>query len=343
MIGDEINENGLEIQEETCEPVIEEGLIIVPEDNLVSEEEEFIESEDDDLSEGEIQDDIKIENEEVVVADIEDHPESTQTTNSRPRRANAGAGVERIQMDFKGKGYGARREFNLAMNNEEGRGDLNELSHESFMRIACDVLFAQTAKSGGSNKQMSANRGFKMYGEAAVAAIIKEFTQLTNGAAPGKPVVRPVDASTLTSDEKRKAMPAVNLIKEKWNGEIKGRTCADGSGQRKYLRHDESIASPTASLESLFVTFLIDAYERRDVATYDVPGAYLYAKLLPRENNERVLMKLTGKFVDIMCKVNPEHTKNVVMEKGKKVLYLEILRALYGCIESALRWYELYT
>jgi hypothetical protein len=54
-------------------------------------------------------------------------------------------------------------------------------------------------------------------------------------------------------------------------------------------------------------------------------------------------MKLTGKFVDIMCKVNPEHTKNVVMGKGKKVLYLEILRALYGCIESALRWYELYT
>ena len=95
---------------------------------------------------------------------------------------------------------------------------------------------------------MSATKGFKMYGEAAVAAIIKEFTQLTKGAVPGKPVVRPVDASTLTFDEKRKAMPAVNLIKEKWNGDIKGRTCADGSGQRKYLKQDEPVASPTASL-----------------------------------------------------------------------------------------------
>ena len=152
-----------------------------------------------------------------------------------------------------------------------------------------------------------------------------------------------VDASTLTFDEKRKVMPAINLMKEKWNGVIKGRTCADGSGQRKYLKQDESVASPTASLESLFVSLLIDAYEGRDVGTYDVPGAYLHAKLLPRENNERILMKLTGKFVDIMCGVNPEHSKNVVIVKGKKVLYLEILRALYGCIESALRWYELYS
>ena len=122
-----------------------------------------------------------------------------------------------------------------------------------------------------------------------------------------------VDASTLTRQEKIKAMPAVNLIKEKWDGALKGRTCADGSKQRKYLKQDESVASPTAALESLIVLLLIDAYEGRDVGTYDVPGAYLHAKLLPRANNERVLMKLTGDFVDIMLEVNPEHTKNVII------------------------------
>ena len=30
-------------------------------------------------------------------------------------------------------------------------------------------------------------------------------------------------------------------------------------------------------------------------------------------------------------------------ENGQKVLYMEILQAIYGCIESALRWYELYS
>ena len=103
------------------------------------------------------------------------------------------------------------------------------------------------------------------------------------------------------------------------------------------------MSSPTASLESLLVTLLIDAYKNRDEGTYYVPGAYLQASLAPKENGKRVLMKLVGEFVDIMCKVNPEHEKNVVYERGQKVLYMQILQAIYGCIESTLRWYELYS
>ena len=100
----------------------------------------------------------------------------------------------------------------------------------------------------------------------------------------------------------------------------------------RYLNPDESMSSPTASLESLLVTLLIDAYENRYVGTYNVPGAYLQARLVPKENRERVLMKLVGEFVDIMCKVNPEHEKNVIYENGQKVLYMEILQAIYGYI-----------
>jgi len=36
-----------------------------------------------------------------------------------------------------------------------------------------------------------------------------------------------------------------------------------------------------------------------------------------------------------MCKVNPQYKKQVRNERGKKVLYLRVLKALYGCIESA--------
>ena len=69
------------------------------------------------------------------------------------------------------------------------------------------------------------------------------------------------------------------------------------------------MSSPTSALESLLVTLLIDAYEDRDVGTYNVPRAYLQASLIPRANGGRVLMKLVGEFVDIMCTVNPEHKK----------------------------------
>jgi hypothetical protein len=55
-----------------------------------------------------------------------------------------------------------------------------------------------------------------------------------------------------------------------------------------------------------------------------------------------VILKLEGQFVEIMCKVNPEYLQDVRFEYGKKTLYLRVLKALYGCIESALLWYNLY-
>ena len=88
---------------------------------------------------------------------------------------------------------------------------------------------------------------------------------------------------------------------------------------------------------------MIDARENRDVAILDVPGVYLQAYLAARENGERVLLKLTGDFIDIMCKVSPEHKKNKVYKKGRKFLYIEVLKLIYGCVESALRLYGLYS
>ena len=45
-----------------------------------------------------------------------------------------------------------------------------------------------------------------------------------------------------------------------------------------------------------------------------------------------------------MCKVNPEHAKNVrVGKRGRKVLYMKVLCDIYGCIDSALQWYKIFT
>ena len=114
---------------------------------------------------------------------------------------------------------------------------------------------------------------------------------------PNKPVVVPINPDGLTEDEKTQALEAVNLIKQKRNGKIKGRTCANGSKQRKYVKEGEIPSSPTASLESIMATLIIDTYEKRYVAIADVPDAYLHAEM---PEGKVVLMKLRGKFVDIM-------------------------------------------
>ena len=43
-----------------------------------------------------------------------------------------------------------------------------------------------------------------------------------------------------------------------------------------------------------------------------------------------------------MCKVNAKYKAFVTVENGKEVLYLQLLKALYGCVRSALLWYELF-
>ena len=67
------------------------------------------------------------------------------------------------------------------------------------------------------------------------------------------------------------------------------------------MGEDESVAFPTVSLEPLFTTLVIDVYEERNIATFDIPGAYLHAKM-PADKN--LILKLRGHFVDIICDIN---------------------------------------
>ena len=179
-----------------------------------------------------------------------------------------------------------------------------------------------------------------MFGERAIAALLKEYNQMDKGPMPGKPVFGAVDYHTLSVQEKKEALEAVNLIKEKRDGKIKGRTCANGSKQRQYLKDGENVYSPICATESLITTLIIDALEKRDVAIFDVPGAFLQTEM-PKDKN--VLLVIRDEFVDILCEVNPKYKKHVRIMNGRKILYVKILRAIYGCIESAMLWYNLCT
>ena len=61
-------------------------------------------------------------------------------------------------------------------------------------------------------------------------------------------------------------------LKEKRDRRIKGRGCADGRPQQAYTKKIDT-SSPTASLTAIMLTCMIDAFEKRDVATVDIPGA----------------------------------------------------------------------
>ena len=82
------------------------------------------------------------------------------------------------------------------------------------------------------------------------------------------------------------------------------------------------------------LTLIIDAYEGRDIAVYDVPGAFLQS-VIPKD--KKLLMIICGNFVNILCEVKPECKYYVRIDKKGRVF-----QAIYGCIKSALMWYNLY-
>ncbi|MCK7499178.1 MAG: hypothetical protein MZW92_58370 [Comamonadaceae bacterium] len=125
------------------------------------------------------------------------------------------------------------------------------------------------------------------------------------------------------------------FLKRKRCGKIKGRGCADGRKQRAYTAHEDA-ASPTVATESVFLTTVIDALEGRDVAVLDIPGAFMQADM-----DELVHVRFTGKMVDLLMEIDPDMYGPCVTKEGKEtVMYVELLKALYGTVRAARLFWE---
>ncbi|KAG7353502.1 hypothetical protein IV203_002857 [Nitzschia inconspicua] len=185
------------------------------------------------------------------------------------------------------------------------------------------------ATNAGTLTQMTANKGVKLFGAAGEQAIEKELRQLLT-----RDVMHGVDSQTLTREQRRAALRYLMFLKEKRCGTIKGRGCADGRKQRLYKTKEET-SSPALSIEALFLSCVIDAYERRYVLTCNIPGAFMQAEM-----DELLHLKLDGTILEILLRMEPSYCQYVAYENGKKVLYAQLDKALYGAVQSALLFWK---
>ena len=81
----------------------------------------------------------------------------------------------------------------------------------------------------------------------------------------------------------------------------------------------------------MFLTAVIDAMEGRNVVVLDVPGAFMQAEI-----DELVHVRFTGAMVTLLLEIDYEMYKDyAVVEKGEQVMYMELLKALYGTLRAA--------
>jgi hypothetical protein len=131
------------------------------------------------------------------------------------------------------------------------------------------------------------------------------------------------------------------------NGYLERTQQANGKQTREWPFREDT-ASPTATLgsilalEHILITGVIEAKEERDAMTCDIPNAFIQAYLPKKEpGTDRVVMKITGVLANMLININPEsYGPAVVLENRKKVIYFEVLKAIYSMLEAALLWYK---
>ena len=64
------------------------------------------------------------------------------------------------------------------------------------------------------------------------------------------------------------------FLKEKIDGEIKGRSVDGGTKQRDYISKEDA-SPPTVEIERVLLSCIIDVEEERDVAVIDIPNEFI--------------------------------------------------------------------
>jgi len=178
---------------------------------------------------------------------------------------------------------------------------------------------------------LSVDEALEMFGEKADESLIKELTSLDK-----KEVFEQVLLASLTKEQRRAIIRSRMFLKEKFLStgifdKLKARYVAGGHMQNRELYTEEETSSPTIALQSVYMIASIAAREKRKVYTMDIGTAYLNAKM-----GKEVLMRIEPKLAKILSKINP--SKYAIENDG--TIIVRLLRALYGCLESAKLWYD---
>jgi hypothetical protein len=184
------------------------------------------------------------------------------------------------------------------------------------------------------------NKARKLFGDAIAVQSIKE--ELSQHVEKGTwKLLTPVEVVQIIDqygDDNISKIDTMIFTKEKFNAsgeleKVKSRLVARGDMQDRSLYSFEEISAQVATLTSAMAVAVIAAKEERKVQKDDVAGAYLNAII----KNKIIFIRLGPDVVEILLLLYPEYYI-YLQDDGSMIGWL--IRALYGCIESAELWYE---
>lgn len=184
--------------------------------------------------------------------------------------------------------------------------------------------------------QLSWQRAIKTYGTPARLSIEQELQQMID-----KRVWHPLSFNGMNKFQRTAAVRAKMFVIENFfpSGafeKIKSRFVVRGDMQDRSLYTQDDTSAPTAELSSVMSVAAIAACESRYIATCDIGGAFLNADMF-KGNGRSVIVKIDKTITAMLLKLKPDY-ETFIGDDG--YLFVELDKAMYGCIESAKLWYE---
>ena len=282
------------------------------------------------------QEDNELEPEKIISEKSEDEPNQgvrkSGRSTKKPAQYNPSTGGTYLQtLERKEKIH------NLRVNDIFGDRKA-EYSRETGKVIARHIHHIRNLivrKETSHATQYMLKKGLKIFGEDGVKASKAELTQMHQ-----RICFKPELVKNLTPMERKRAMRGLMILRQKKDGTTKGRLAYNGKPTRTWISREEA-SSPTASQEGIFLTSTVDANERRDIMSVDIPNAYIQADVPIESGQDRITMKITGVLVDWLVEIEPEtYAKYVVFENGEKTIYLIVTKAIYGMLVASVLWYK---
>jgi len=131
------------------------------------------------------------------------------------------------------------------------------------------------------------------------------------------------------------------FVQEKASGIDKARLVINKAQQQDHVTKDKA-SSLKAFTESIILTSIVDAKERQDVATVNIPNAFSQTVITHTEKDYRVIVRLRGKLVKLLVDIALVVYGLYVHKnkKGEKVLLVQCMNALYGTMVASLLFYK---
>ena len=144
----------------------------------------------------------------------------------------------------------------------------------------------------------------------------------------------------LTPEQRSQIIPCHMFLKVKYLPDgtfdkTKARLVAGGHRQDRTV-YEGKTSSPTVDTTVVMIEAALTASEGRAAATMDFPGAFLQATM---PSDQAVFVRIPKDLATVLHMAYPE-VYGLYYSPGNRWLFVRLRKAMYGCVQSALLWYQ---